>query len=96
MKNRTFVLAVCSLFISTVALAKAEKKSPVAEAHKTHEKHDHKHGKACGHEAKVHENHTEYIHDGHAHIQHAGRTVAAKEGQGSGGEEHYDECSPAK
>jgi hypothetical protein len=33
----------------------------------THDKHDHAHGKGCGHTAVAHDGHTDYLHDGHLH-----------------------------
>jgi len=36
----------------------------------THERHDHKHGPGCGHQAIQHENHVDYVHDGHLHYMH--------------------------
>jgi hypothetical protein len=40
--------------------------------HKTHERHDHKHGANCGHRAIQHAGHTDYLHDGHLHYSHQG------------------------
>lgn len=45
---------------------------------KTHENHNHEHGKDCGHTAIKHNDHVDYIHDGHLHHKHEG---------------HYDEHS---
>lgn len=44
--------------------------------HNTHEKHDHEHGKDCGHTAVRHGDHVDFLHDGHLHHPH---------------DDHYDE-----
>jgi hypothetical protein len=40
--------------------------------HDVHDTHDHQHGEGCGHEAVVHDDHTDYVHDGHRHALHDG------------------------
>jgi len=45
--------------------------------HTTHERHDHQHGKNCGHTAVAHQEHVDYLHEGHLHHPHDG---------------HVDEC----
>lgn len=64
--------------MSAPILANEAATAPAAAEHKTHEKHDHVHGKNCGHKAEKHGDHTDYEHDGHHHHAHAG---------------HIDECA---
>ncbi|MBX9769334.1 MAG: hypothetical protein K2X47_18800 [Bdellovibrionales bacterium] len=85
MKKLVAVLVSCLLISPLVASAKSTKKDAPKGAHTTHTQHEHKHDASCGHEARVHGDHTDYMHDGHAHFMHAG---AGKAG------EHYDECHP--
>lgn len=38
--------------------------------HPIHDQHHHQHGTRCGHQAIVHNDHTDYLHDGHLHHLH--------------------------
>jgi len=58
---------------------------------KAHGTHNHTHGTQCGHQAVMHENHTDYLHDGHMHHVH-GEHV--DEHSLSIGSSNPNECTP--
>lgn len=51
--------------------------SLIAEEHKVHSDHAHKHSLDCGHAAEWHIDHFDYNHDGHDHHEHAGEVHEA-------------------
>jgi hypothetical protein len=59
---------------------------------KTHEGHEHKHGKACGHKTIQHNDHTDYVHDNHlhhVHDDHVDEHVLAEDAK------NKSECTPS-
>ena len=57
-----------------------------------HEKHEHKHGVGCGHQAVSHEGHTDYLHDGHLHSVHDGHV---DEHRIASDQSHPATCTPS-
>ena len=73
--GKLFLFVALAAFVAAPLMAtekaKEEKKS-AKTACANHKKHDHKHGKDCGHESVEHEGHVDYKHDGHLHADHEG------------------------
>ena len=69
------------LFAFCLALASQAFANETGAEHKTHDSHDHKHAKNCGHKPVKHGDHTDYEHDGHKHKAH---------------NDHTDECEANK